>query len=137
MYFHTDWPFKNAHNSLTTWYILITFSILIHFNIVYCLDIDAGMQKGDEAWPSISLAGRGQLAKMQPHGTMYILIKVFLLIYFNIGCSLVYMQNGDKALPKTSTAFPAAPTIGPTPASPDNCPRLPKYRFTMCHAQYD
>ena len=42
---------ENDHNSLTTWYTLIIFCILIHFNI------DTDMLNGDEASPSISLAG--------------------------------------------------------------------------------
>ena len=48
---------KDAHNSLTR-YILIKFCLHIHFNI-----LATGMRNGDEASPSISPAGRGQLVK--------------------------------------------------------------------------
>ena len=49
---------ENAHNSLTAWYILIRFYILVHFKT------DTGMLNGDEASPSISLADFDHLVKM-------------------------------------------------------------------------
>ena len=47
---------KNAHNSSFPWYNWFKLCILMYFNI--------GMQKGDEASPSIILVGRALLVKM-------------------------------------------------------------------------
>ena len=60
----------NAHNSLTRWYTLIRFCILIHFDII------TGMQNGDEASPSISLAGFYHLVKMLMWKTDIFVIKI-------------------------------------------------------------
>ena len=63
------------------------------------------MQNGDEAWTSISPAGRGQLVKMLitlvNHMVNFVPI---LLTYTFQHCVATGMQNGDKALPKDSTA---------------------------------
>ena len=74
------WP--DAHNSRITWYIFDQFCIEMHtYTFNHFLGI--GMQNSDEAWLSISLAGRGQLVKLlitlEPHG-------IFLLnfAYLNI-----------------------------------------------------
>ena len=60
---------EKALISWIAWYISIKFCILIHLNIVY------GMQNGDEASPSFSLAGRCQFVKMfitlEPHGMLW------------------------------------------------------------------
>ena len=47
---------ENDHNSLTAWFILIKFRILIQFNI--------GMQNSDETSPSICPTSGGHLVKM-------------------------------------------------------------------------
>ena len=115
------------HFKMLTWYIFITFSILIHFYIVCCLDTDAGMQNGDEASSSISLAGQGQLVKMlitlEPHGTMNILIKC---LHFNIGWPLVYAKWGRSFVENFDRR----------PRHPHNCPRLPQSTFTVGCARY-
>ena len=51
---------ENAHNSWTAWYILFEFCILMYFE--HCPA--TGMQNGDEASPSINLAGQTLLMKM-------------------------------------------------------------------------
>ena len=50
---------------------MVCFDQILHtYTFQHCLD--TGMRNGDEASPSISLAGRGQLVKMliflEPHG---------------------------------------------------------------------
>ena len=56
---------ENAHNSWTAGYIWIKFCVLIYFNIIQLL------VRGDEALPSIILAGQSILVKMlitlEPH----------------------------------------------------------------------
>ena len=76
------------------------------------------MQNGDEALPSISLAGRGQLVIMlithEPHGIRY--FDQILLTYTLKHCLATDMHNWDEALPTNSTVAPASPIIAP--ASP-------------------
>ena len=63
---------ENAHSSLTAWYVLVKFCILMHF-LKPCRD--TGMQNGDKASQRISPADHGQLVKM--------LITLGHMVYFD------------------------------------------------------